>query len=152
MKDSRTVVVDGHNLLHRVPALQPLIASGDFALARHRLVRLVQDVAGAWAEKIVVVFDGREGSRAEEYASNQVDVRYAPGHLTADTVIERMVSGSADPGCLLVVTSDRSVLDTVTAGGAEAMSCAAFLEGAPEHRSPRRRPPGGPTLGDYFPR
>jgi predicted RNA-binding protein with PIN domain len=67
------------------------------------------------------------------------------------------VHGAHDPGDILVVTSDRLERETITAAGAQAMSCANFLELLSAHDAKVRAKlkhngrAGKATLGDIFP-
>lgn len=152
---SRWILIDGYSLLHRDPELAPLLPR-DLQTARQRLVRKLEAVVDRLAEKTTLVFDGWQSGADEALSSPTLDVRFSPGHATADTVIERMVFAAPRPADLLVVTSDRSECETVAAAGAAVMSCAQFLDlcrqqrGALRDRAARGTP-GGPTLGDFFP-
>jgi predicted RNA-binding protein with PIN domain len=152
------LIIDGYSLLHRDENFNP--ASGDGLLvARQRLIRELEGLADVLADRITVVFDGRE---SEEPAGKDVvavvEVIFSPPEKTADTVIERMVYKSAAPDKIMVVTSDRRERETVTASGAQAMSCGQFLELCERKHAelqrktaPKRHEPSGPTLGDFFP-
>jgi predicted RNA-binding protein with PIN domain len=151
-------IIDGYSLLHRDPALAPLLKS-QLQRARDALVRNVDRAAAAEHAHATIVFDGRTGGTTEEKATTHVVVVFSPSHQTADTVIERMVHDDPAPSTLTVITSDRMERETVTAAGADAMSCAAFLDLAAESARHvakavgRTRQPGARrTLGDHFPR
>lgn len=149
----RRLIVDGYCLLHRIPGL-PQRLPDRFAAARRRLLRLVEQSVPELAESAVVVFDGRGRQSEEDTATVAVEVLFAPPDQTADTVIERMVHAAPEPVRLLVVTSDHLEAQTVSAAGAEVMSCAEFIDRveALVRRGPQRTPKKrGPTLGDIFP-
>lgn len=121
------LIIDGYSLLHRDPELAALRAT-NLRRARERLIRKIDRLADALAPRVDLVFDGRgEGSR-ERVETTALHLVYAPGDKTADTVIEQLVHERPDPASVCVVTSDRSERETVTAAGAQAMSCAAFLD------------------------
>lgn len=149
------LIIDGYSLLHGDDSLAS-VRQHDWALARQRLVRKLEGVVDTMAARTTVVFDGRKQGPGEEFTASPIDVLFSPQNLTADTVIERMVCGHANPNDLLVVTSDRGERETVMAAGAQSMSCGQFLEWCRERRetsrpSPTPDKPGGPTLGDFFP-
>lgn len=153
----RRWIVDGYSLLHRDPEFAPLL-QGQLQRAREQLVRKVDRMAALHETRATIVFDGRSGLPAAEAATPQVSVVFSPSHQTADTVIERMVHEDRAPAEITVITSDRMERETVTAAGAEAMSCAAFLElGEQASRDLKRaahhmRQRGlRTTLGDHFP-
>ena len=150
------LIIDGHNLLHKVPELARLQQDDPLA-ARHRLVRMIEPVAPQFAENTIVVFDGREAGADTALSSERFEVLFAPAHLTADTVIERLVQRVERPGRTLVVTSDLAEHRTVVSAGAQSMSCEEFLSHCEQRkkRAPKPRtqcPPGKtPRLGDFFP-
>jgi len=152
---ARLLIVDGYSLLHRDSELAPLL-DANLPLARQRLLRKIEPAASALAENALVVFDGRQGGPDEGYSSPTLEVLFAPAGKTADDVIEQRVLRDSHPGEIVVVTSDRSEQETVTAAGAHAMSCAAFLDlcrgDLRQKARSSRRPSRGNTLGDFFPR
>jgi predicted RNA-binding protein with PIN domain len=148
------LIIDGYNLLHQVDELQPLIRT-DLLVARHRLVRWVENTAHRLAPQTTIVFDGRETGIDETLTSTHLEVFFSPGNLSADTVIERLVAKYARPEKILVVTSDLAEHATVSSAGADVMSSQEFLaqcqRDARRHNG-RRTPPGQePRLGDVFP-
>lgn len=149
----RRLIVDGYCLLHRTPDLARNLPQG-LTSARQRLVRLVEQNFADLADRATVVFDCRRAVEDDPFLDAAVEVVLAPPDQTADTVIERIVHAEAEPSAVLVVTSDQLEAQTVSAAGAEVMSCAEFLDRAEANarraalRSPKRR---GPTLGDFFP-
>ena len=150
------LIIDGYSLLYRDPALERL-RSGDFRQAREQLIRRIDRLSSALAPLVELVFDGRgEGSR-EQVATTVLHLVYSPAPRTADSLIEEMVASDRDPTSICVVTSDRLERDVVTAAGADAMSCVAFLERMDElERTVQRtlkKPGAGQrfTLGDVFP-
>lgn len=157
MTSARTdwIIIDGYSLLHRDPALHPLLA-GNLVLARQLLIRKVEETAGQWAERITVVFDGKREAQEQDRTHHPIEVVYAPARYTADTVIERLVGASDTPDRILVITSDRAERDTVSAAGADSWSCGDFLAHCQSQRTAACRPrrtaeARRPTLGDYFP-
>jgi len=155
--DCDWVIVDGYSLLHRAEEYLGGPA-GSLEAARWRVLRVVEDVAAAWGQRTTIVFDGRGAAESRALESEIVEIVYSPGHLTADTVIERLVHRHAHPERILVVSSDRAELETISAEGAHGISCGHYLEQCDEirkrvrarSRTARRRTPP-PTLGDFFP-
>ncbi len=152
------LIIDGYSLLHRDDEFRTLL-SRDLFLAREAALRHVESLIGTLAGRVTVVFDGRSGQAESGNERPGLEVVYSPGHMTADSHIERMVQEAAHPECILVVTSDRLERVTVMAAGAQCMSCGEFLSwsraGADRLRKRIKRMPGpashGGTLGDYFP-
>ncbi len=151
----RRLIIDGYSLLFRDPALIAA-RTRDIGMAREQLIRKIDRLSDALAPTVELVFDGRASSR-ENYKAGRMALVFAPADKTADTVIERMVHADPAPAEVCVVASDRLELDTVSAAGAQAMSCASFLEWL--NRADRQvqravTRPAAPcrfTLGDLFP-
>ena len=148
------LIIDGYNLLHQAPeAGGP--ADTDLQTARHRLIRLIENTAHRLAPQTTIVFDGRETGTDATLVSEYIEVFFSPSNLSADTVIERLVSKHDRPDGILVVTSDRAEQATVSSAGAHVMSSQEFLVRCrrDKQRSLDKRPPPGreSTLGDHFP-
>lgn len=123
----RRLLIDGYSLLHRDPELAPLLRR-DYRQARERLIRKIDRLAPALAVEVEIVFDGRDRGSRERVDTGHLQIVYSPADKTADTIIEQMVHEDPDPVGIWIVTADRLERETVTARGAQAMSCAAFLE------------------------
>lgn len=150
------LIIDGYSLLHRFDPEGARRPAG-LQSARQKLVRHVEDIAAGRADRVTIVFDGRESGAGEGYESPAVEVLFSPAGRTADAVIERLVHDCPTPESILVVSSDRLERQTVSARGAQTMGCGDFLaEGEqrrqhqPRHHAPSSRAPR-PTLGDFFP-
>ena len=127
-------------------------------MARQQLIRKLEEVAGALAERITVVFDGIGKGGREGYEASSIEVVFSPSDKTADTLIERLAHEATDPTGILIVTSDRLERETTAATGADTMSCGEFLDRCEQIRSElsrqtgaRRTKSSGPRLGDFFP-
>jgi predicted RNA-binding protein with PIN domain len=153
---ARWIIIDGYSLLHRrgKPGARP----GNLLMARQQLVRKLEEVAGALAERITVVFDGTGKGGREGYEASSIEVFFSPSDKTADTIIERMVHEAGAPAGILIVTSDRLERETTAAAGADTMSCGDFLDLCERTRSQLSRQGGGhhgkktgSKLGDFFP-
>jgi predicted RNA-binding protein with PIN domain len=155
--NTRWLIIDGYSLLHRLEHRNGS-ARGAGEVARDRLVRQIDGMAGHLAERITVVFDGT-GPKTNRDPAAHIEVLFSSGDKTADTVIERLVLEAREPGSILVVTSDSAERRTVDAAGARSMSCGDFLEHGQQQRAQLARAAGdtrkkahAPTLGDFFPK
>lgn len=148
------LIIDGYNLLHVVDELKALLRS-DIALARHRLVRMIEGTAHRMARQTTIVFDGKEAGQDDALTSKHLEIYFSPGKHTADTIIERLVARYNDPARILVVTSDHAEADAVLSDGAQVMSSPEFMDQCTiDSRKPvkqRMRPGEKPKLGDLFP-
>ncbi len=151
----RRLIIDGYSLLYRDDSLARL-RPDNMRLAREQLIRKIDRLSDALAPVVELVFDGRASSR-ERIDTGHLQIIYSPGDKTADTVIEQMVHTDAAPADVCVVTSDRLECDTVSAAGAQVMSCLSFLEwldrlGREVVRHQKKSAPSRRfTLGDMFP-
>ncbi|MBN2162508.1 MAG: NYN domain-containing protein [Pontiellaceae bacterium] len=148
------LIIDGYNLLHKVEKLVPMLRN-DLSLARQRLVRMIENTAHRMATQTTIVFDGRESGIDESLTVKHIEVYFSPGNLSADTIIERLVSKYERPEKILVVTSDHAEHATVSSAGAQVMSSQEFIAQCrlDERKSMEKRTPPGrePRLGDLFP-
>lgn len=152
------LIIDGNNLIHADAALRRS-AGGNFDLARRHLVHALDELVGELAERITVVFDGTHGGTQTGFEGAAVEVVFSPAHLTADSVIERLATGAADRGRVLVVSSDSLERHTVEAGGIGSTSCRSFLEEVQQAKArvrrhlqdTRRQPSSRNNLGAFFP-
>jgi predicted RNA-binding protein with PIN domain len=76
---------------------------------------------------MTVVFDQDPGPLSDTVHLEVVVARRA-GRNAADYEIERLVREDADPASLQVVTSDRRLIDEVTAAGATVVSSSRFRD------------------------
>jgi uncharacterized protein len=147
--DYDRLIIDGYNLLHADPALDG--HRRDLATARQRLVRRIEQSAAQFAAQITVVFDGRERGRDAAFDAPGLEVLFSPSNRTADGMIEQMVHDAPHPERLLVVTSDGTEQQVVSAFGASVISCREFLSRCELPPGRRSKPAPGFTLGDLFP-
>ncbi len=141
--------------MHRDPTLTHLIQD-NLSLARQRMVRDIAAAGNAFADTITIVFDGKTGTGDGFEDAGVVVLFSGPGH-SADSVIECMISQSSTATEFTVVTSDRAIINIVTAAGATIISCDRFLEYREEGVQKARRKirtssgKGRNRMGDYFP-
>lgn len=111
------LLIDGYNVLHAWPQARARLRRG-WEAARAPVVaagRLIHDVEQA---RVSIVFDGsRPHAAREETASETFQVLFAPAGLTADTVIERIVTRTPEATRCTVVTHDQLLAQTVLAAG-----------------------------------
>jgi hypothetical protein len=93
------------------------------------LLRRLQQAATRSRDALTLVLDGRPPPDLAEGEYDGVEVRYARrrGRDAADDRIVELVAADSDPATLRVVTSDRDLVDRVTALGATTEGAGAFL-------------------------
>ena len=115
--ETRLVIVDGYNLIHRTPSLKPG-PERTLREAREKLVNLLSWVVGAGDAKFLVVFDGQQGGG--DTRQGRVEVRYARAPQTADDLIRTLVEQKVEEvERVTVVTADLEVARHARAMGAD---------------------------------
>lgn len=114
------IVIDGYNLIRRVPELR-VLDRDDLEAGRDGLVQELSTYRAGKGHRIIVVFDGAEalhlGGSRERVAG--IAVRYSPRGRSADSVIKEMCRESqAD----VVVTADREIMDAARRAGVTPVS------------------------------
>jgi predicted RNA-binding protein with PIN domain len=128
------ILIDGHNLIGRLPSL----SLGD-PEDEEKLVGLLRSYRGRTGKSIAVVFDpGGSYHLAQARRVGGIEVVFAPHGSSADAIITRRVRSSSNPRGWLVVTSDRKLAETVLRHGARVQSAGAF---AAELEGPAQVPP-----------
>jgi predicted RNA-binding protein with PIN domain len=132
--ESRLIVVDGYNLIHRTPALKPG-PGRTLEEARRKLINLLSWAFGSGDARFLVVYDGA-GEHGRDESSGRVEVRYSRPPETADDAIRRIVEkevGRVDR--LTVVTADLEVARHARTMGADVAISDLFLASALGPRS-----------------
>lgn len=119
------IVVDGYNLIRQSSYFSAL-DNQDLQAGREALVDALAAYKRVKAFAITIVFDGSDAPpgmpRRERHKG--IELRYSrPGEL-ADEVIKRMAGREREK--LLVVSSDREIVDDAIRKGASAISSAEF--------------------------
>ena len=148
------LIIDGYNLLHQDQECAALLRQ-DISTARQRLVRKIEKTALRMAPQTTIVFDGREAGVDPALTTTHLEIYFSPANLSADSIIERLVTRYARPEKILVITSDHAEHTTVSSAGAQVHSSQEFLaqcQRETPRSSTKRTPPGQePKLGDLFP-
>lgn len=115
--------MDGYNVLHAWPE-KKAIWKGGIDVARDRLgdaLRILHDREGI---RITLVFDGKGTDVEVERPSGHLTFSYlfAPRGITADTLIEQLVSTAESPSGIWVVSRDNGIRETVLALGGNCMA------------------------------
>ena len=134
------ILIDGHNLIGRMPTLS--LADPD---DERQLVALLLSYRARARKPVTVVFDpGGAFALPEVRRHGGVEVVFAPHGSSADQVIARRVRRSRDPAGITVVTSDRELAAEVAVYGARVKTAETFAaeltalvgEGPANHDTP----------------
>ena len=116
------ILIDGHNLIGRMPALS--LADPD---DERRLLALLLSYRARTRKAVTVVFDpGGAFALPETQRHGGVEVVFASHGSSADQVIVRRVRRSRDPAGITVVTSDRELAGEAASYGARVKSAEVF--------------------------
>jgi predicted RNA-binding protein with PIN domain len=144
------VLIDGHNLIGRLPALSLQDPHDE-----EKLVRLLTSYRARTGKAVTVVFDpGEVFHLAQTRRFGGIEVVFAPHGSTADVVIARRVGSSRNPRGWLVVTSDQRLVETVKRHGARVQSAEDFASALdrPAEAPPdwRETPPSPEEVGAWL--
>jgi predicted RNA-binding protein with PIN domain len=97
--------------------------------AARRMLSRLQHAAALSGDEITLVLDGRPLTDLPEGEHGGVTVHYArrSGRDAADDRVVELIAADDDAAALCVVTSDRDLVDRVTARGATTEGAGAFL-------------------------
>jgi predicted RNA-binding protein with PIN domain len=128
------ILIDGHNLIGRMPTLSLRDAHDE-----EELVRLLISYQARTGKAITVVFDpGETFALAQARRLGGLEVVFAPHGSSADAAIVRRMRQSRNPAGWLVITSDQELATDVTHLGARVQTAEAFAAGLgrPAEESP----------------
>lgn len=116
------LLIDGHNLIGRMPDLSLENPNDEAAL-----VRRLRQYCWRHHRRATVVFDaGLPGGRSPVLSSPEVQVIFAPQGQTADALLRQRIRRARDPAGLIVVSSDHSVQAAAKARGARVIPAETF--------------------------
>lgn len=108
------LLIDGHNLIDKVPGLS-LADPDDEAELVHRIRRYCR----RHRRRATVVFDaGILGGRSRALSTPEVEVVFAPPGRRADDIIRERLRKASDPAGWLVVSSDHQIQRAARQAGA----------------------------------
>jgi predicted RNA-binding protein with PIN domain len=126
----KIVIVDGYNVVHRVPAFRQHLDRG-LRSAREALVRYCREWVGRRGDvrQFWVVFDGDSSVLGEGgQPASGVRIMYSESRETADEYIMGLVDEVGRYSRFVVVSDDRRVVEGAKARGASVMSAADLYE------------------------
>jgi len=125
----RRLLVDGYNVIHAVESLRQLLRR-DVGTARDRLRNRLRILADFEAVAVTLVFDGpgEQVSTERERGSGSLEVLYAPSHLTADGLIENLITRASSPADLTVATHDHLIGEAARVAGAFVMGADELMD------------------------
>ena len=128
----RQIIIDGYNVIRADPRLHSL-ESMSLQTARDVLVRTLASSPRLANDRILVVFDGRGGTRTHVHSHRvgRIDTLYSARGQTADEVIVQQATNLVRAGRVVVVSNDVEVCDRCRAKGAETSASGNLLDQIP---------------------
>ncbi len=126
---SNLYCIDGYNVIYFCRKLKPMTLT-NFEAARDSLIERVSRYCTITGDRAKIVFDGRGlrgGLEMPLPGGPDLEVLFSPGHLSADTVIERFVHSAANRREIVVVTGDRGIRDLCRGLGSLVLAPESFL-------------------------
>jgi predicted RNA-binding protein with PIN domain len=130
-------IVDGYNVLH---ALFPGASRDELFARRDWLADRLASYVALVGAAAVLVYDGHGASSTSSrpIAGSPVEVCFAGGRFTADTLIARRIAGQPADVSVVVVSADREVQRTAARAGVRRMTpleLGAALRAGPDDES-----------------
>ncbi len=121
------LIVDGFNVAHAWGLVKRRLGAwiSQIQNTLQEELREIHDERG-WRVTIVLDGKGKEIDRQVPLGDDSFTVLFSPSSITADAVIEQLVSGDPRPEEIRVASEDRAVVHSIEASGAEALSPAAL--------------------------
>jgi uncharacterized protein len=146
----RQIIIDGYNVIRADPRLQSL-EQVSLQTARDVLVRTLASSPRLSNDRILVVFDGRGGTRGHIHSHRvgRIDTMYSARGQTADDVIVEQAGVLAQTGRVVVVSNDVEVRERCRAEGCEVSASGNLLDqipGRPRKAVPEQDDLDSPTL------
>ena len=120
------IIVDGYNVIFKVPELGYSTEKCDIEILRNRFLAILEQYKEKRKHKLIVVFDGKGHGNSSETRAAGIDVVFSRQDLNADEEIKRMVSNSGNPRHITVITADRDIEQYVKKYGCKVVEPLAF--------------------------
>lgn len=121
------ILIDGHNLIHRVAAMRELMQTNP-EHARHELIRKLVQLLSRKNLKIHLFFDGDRVGQPSNQKIQGIHITYSVKPQTADSIIKLYLDKQNYTGNVLVVSSDNSVYQYAKTSKAQVMRAEEFYQ------------------------
>ncbi len=122
-------LIDGFNLLYKIPECETFMLQNKLEEARNRLLLILKEYEKIARKKIRIVFDGKKQQlldiKRESFGS--IDVYYSLDY-SADFLIKEFIKKDINPRMTTVVTSDNGIISFVQKFGVRLMKSEDFAE------------------------
>ena len=120
------IIVDGYNVIFKISELGYTTEKCDIEVLRNRFLAMLEQYKEKRKHKLIVVFDGQGAGNSSEARVAGIDVVFSRQDIDADEEIKRMVSKSANPRHITVITADRDIEQYVRKYGCKVVEPLAF--------------------------
>ena len=124
-------IIDGYNLMHAAGMARATYGPGDLERCRNRFLRfLVAHLSVLERERTTVVFDAADAPPGAERTIRweEMTVLFAERGGDADTLIEELIAGHSAPRQLVVVSTDRRLVQAARRRRAKTVTSEEFFE------------------------
>ncbi|MFQ5648686.1 MAG: NYN domain-containing protein [bacterium] len=123
------IIIDGYNLIHRVPELAKSLETS-LEHARDGLVRRLRSYALRKQVEITVVFDGTAPPLGidEPQAGRRLKIVFSRSPTKADPVIQNLIQNAPNRKCLTIVSDDAEIVRFARTRQASVLSTRAFFD------------------------
>jgi predicted RNA-binding protein with PIN domain len=118
---SEHLILDGYNLIHAIPEVRNAMRVHGLSVARERFQELSSCLHDPGKVRLTIVYDGQGGKIDVDQPIPDdpgYAIVYSPSGVSADEVIERLVTNADAPERILVATKDNAIAQTFAASGA----------------------------------
>lgn len=153
------LLIDGYNVIHEVESLARILSLSPEA-ACEALIERARTIHDEEGIRVTVVFDGKEERLQLDRPCGRTSfsVIYSPRGLSADGVIEQLLTKAASPEDVTVATRDRMIREVAAARGAFSIDGQGFEDWVDRcgQRTQRRISPSGqrtqwkPSIADQL--
>ncbi len=123
------IIVDGYNVIHRVPELQRLLDRG-LEEARAELILQIKSMLTWKRVEVVLVFDGNHmGGPAQPVTGHdRLRVVFSRAPVKADPVMQSLIKGEDRPARVTLVSDDQEMVSFARSMGARTLSAQGFYD------------------------
>ena len=122
------VIVDAYNVIFKIPELGGNAKKCDIEDLRDRFLSALKQYKAERKHRLIVVFDGKGLGPSKMTEAPEIDVIFSMPGLDADEEIKKFVSNSKRPRQIIVVTSDRNIIQFVKKYGSKVMEPVEFYK------------------------
>jgi predicted RNA-binding protein with PIN domain len=124
-----SLIIDGFNLIYKFPELEAMMYYGQLNPARSGLLEKLKEYQRIKKPAIRVVFDGKKDKSIETASEKigKIDVYYSLDY-SADYLIKQFIKKDINPKMVIVITSDKDIINYVTRRGAKNITSEKFAE------------------------